>query len=295
MGRARRGCLAGVLVIAIGAGGIGAATVLLNRNSPAPPARCTAMLDGTPWGLDPEQASYAAVIAGVALQRGLPARAVTIALATALQESGLRNLDHGDRDSLGLFQQRPSQGWGTAEQVQDPVYAAGKFYDGLVRVDGWETMAVTEAAQAVQRSAYPDAYAQHETKARAWASALTGWSTAALVCTHLPDAVPAQLTDVATLSARDLAQVATWTAGSAGAGSTSDGSTDAASAGGGTLTTTGADADRLAWASAQWAVATASVTGVRSVTVDTKVWTGDGWDSAKKAADPGVVTVAPGP
>lgn len=258
------------------------------------------MLDGTRWGLDPEQASEAAVIAGVALQRGLPARAVTIALATALQESGLRNLDHGDRDSLGLFQQRPSQGWGTAEQIQDPVYAAGKFYDGLVRVDGWETMAVTEAAQAVQRSAFPDAYAQHETKARAWASALTGWSTAALVCTHLPDAVPGQLTGVAALSARDLAQVATWTAGPAGSGSsgnnsTGDGSADTTSDGGGTLTTTGADADRLAWASAQWAVATASVTGIRSVTVDGKAWTGDEWESAKKATAPGVVTVAPAP
>ena len=76
-----------------------------------------------------------------------------IALATAQQESRLRNLDYGDRDSLGLFQQRPSQGWGTEAQVQDPVYAAGKFYDGLVKVPDWETGRLTEIAQAVQRSA----------------------------------------------------------------------------------------------------------------------------------------------
>ncbi|NYI03446.1 cell wall-associated NlpC family hydrolase [Allostreptomyces psammosilenae] len=83
-------------------------------------------------------------------------------MATALQESSLRNLSYGDRDSLGLFQQRPSQGWGTAEQIQDPVYASTKFYEGLLAVDGWESMTLTQAAQAVQRSDFPDAYAKWE-------------------------------------------------------------------------------------------------------------------------------------
>ena len=88
--------------------------------------------------LTAEQVTNAATIAQVARDRGLPDRAIVIALATAQQESRLRNLDYGDRDSLGLFQQRPSQGWGTEAQVQDPVYAAGKFYDGLVKVPDWE-------------------------------------------------------------------------------------------------------------------------------------------------------------
>jgi murein DD-endopeptidase MepM/ murein hydrolase activator NlpD len=83
-------------------------------------------------------------------------------VATAIQESDLRNLPGGPDDSVGLFQQRPSQGWGTAAQLLDPAYAASRFYDKLLTVDGWEQLPLTEAAQAVQRSAYPDAYARHE-------------------------------------------------------------------------------------------------------------------------------------
>ncbi len=108
--------------------------------------------------LTSEQLENARTIAAVAVERGLPERAVVIALATAMQESTLRNLDYGDRDSLGLFQQRPSQGWGTPAQVQDPVYAAGKFYDGLVQIPAWESGELTRVADAVQRSAYPLAY-----------------------------------------------------------------------------------------------------------------------------------------
>lgn len=114
-----------------------------------------------------EQASNAAIIYNAAASRGLPAQAAVIGIATALQESTLRNLNHGDRDSLGLFQQRPSQGWGTAAQVTDPVYASNKFYDALVKVPNWASLPVTVAAQRVQRSAYPDAYAKWEAPARA--------------------------------------------------------------------------------------------------------------------------------
>jgi hypothetical protein len=110
--------------------------------------------------LTAEQVANAATIAQVGRDRGLPERAIVIALATAQQESRLRNLDHGDRDSLGLFQQRPSSGWGTAAQVQDPVYAANKFYDHLVQVPGWDTGRLTDVAQAVQRSGFPEAYEQ---------------------------------------------------------------------------------------------------------------------------------------
>jgi hypothetical protein len=122
-------------------------------------AECTLPASRVP--LTNEQIGNARTIAQVGRDRGLPERAVVVALATAMQESRLRNLDYGDRDSLGLFQQRPSQGWGTPEQVQDPVYAAGIFYDRLLRVPGWEAMRVTDAAQRVQRSAYPELYEQH--------------------------------------------------------------------------------------------------------------------------------------
>jgi hypothetical protein len=120
----------------------------------------------------PEQAANAATIAEVAHARGLPGRAVVIALATAQQESGLRNLDHGDRDSLGLFQQRPSQGWGTAAQVRDPAYAAGKFFERLVSVPNWQTARLTEVSQRIQRSGFPEAYQRHESMAVALTAAL---------------------------------------------------------------------------------------------------------------------------
>ncbi|WP_405678662.1 MULTISPECIES: hypothetical protein [unclassified Streptomyces] len=117
------------------------------------------------YEMTPEQAANAATIAAVGISKGLPDRAVTIALATAMQESALRNLDHGDRDSLGLFQQRPSMGWGTPEQIMDPVYSAGIFYDHLADVPGYSRMPLTVAAQKVQRSGFPQAYAKHESDA----------------------------------------------------------------------------------------------------------------------------------
>jgi len=112
--------------------------------------------------LSDEQRRNAATIIGVARQVGAPARASLVALATAMQESTLRNINYGDRDSLGLFQQRPSQGWGSPAQVTDPVYSTTTFLDRLQRVPGWERLPVTVAAQTVQRSAFPDAYAKWE-------------------------------------------------------------------------------------------------------------------------------------
>ena len=135
--------------------------------------------------LTTEQVTNAVTIAAVAHDLGLPERAVVIALATAQQESRLRNLDYGDRDSLGLFQQRPSQGWGTEAQVQDPAYAAGKFFDHLVQVPGWETGRLTDVAQAVQRSGFPEAYQQWEPMATELAAVLVAKPTGsgAIDCT----------------------------------------------------------------------------------------------------------------
>ncbi|WP_335940571.1 hypothetical protein [Streptomyces sp. PTD5-9] len=129
-----------------------------------------------------EQASNAATISAVGTSRGMPERAVTIALATALQESGLRNIEHGDRDSLGLFQQRPSQGWGTEAEIMDPVYSAGQFYRHLAEVPGYSRLPLTVAAQRVQRSGFPQAYAKHEPDAALLAAALTGRTPATLNC-----------------------------------------------------------------------------------------------------------------
>jgi hypothetical protein len=164
--------------------------VLFNRGlGPLPdPEGCQARVGGVVVDLSTEQAENATTIVAVAVRRGLPARAASIAHATAYQESKLVNLDHGDRDSLGLFQQRPSQGWGTAKQVQNPYYAVNAFYDALVKVDGYEKMRITEAAQRVQRSGFPEAYADHEADGRALASALTGYSAGRFSCVVDSDA-----------------------------------------------------------------------------------------------------------
>jgi hypothetical protein len=143
---------------------------------------CTVRVDGRIVFLTTQQAQNAAVIAAVGTRRRLPARAVSIALTTAYQESDLENLRYGDSDSLGLFQQRPSQGWGTSRQVLNPYYASNAFYTALTKVSGYQTMDIAHAAQAVQRSAYPAAYAVHERAGRDVASALTGYSPAALSC-----------------------------------------------------------------------------------------------------------------
>ncbi len=147
-----------------------------------PSDECEVEVDGHRVELTVEQAEHAALITAISVRRGMPARAATIALATAYQESDLTNLEGGDRDSLGLFQQRPSQGWGTPEQILDPVYATNAFYDALAEVDGYESMEITVAAQRVQRSGFPDAYADHEADGRALASALTGNSPHAFGC-----------------------------------------------------------------------------------------------------------------
>ncbi|MEU3454446.1 hypothetical protein ABZ671_12690 [Micromonospora sp. NPDC006766] len=119
--------------------------------------------------LNDEQVADAKAIIAATKKAGLPERAAVISIATSLQESKLENLGHlgdqNDHDSLGLFQQRPSSGWGTPEQITDPEYATTAFLKGLKQVDGWQDMPLTKAAQTVQVSAYPDAYAQWEQQA----------------------------------------------------------------------------------------------------------------------------------
>jgi len=165
--------------------GLGVYLLLRGRHFPGPglARACTVQAEGTVF-LNERQMANAATIAAVGIRRGLPERAVVVALATAFQESRLRNLPDGDRDSIGLFQQRPSQGWGTPEEIRDPRYAAGKFYSELVKVEGWENMRVTDAAQRVQRSAFPEAYEQWADESAVLTKALLGDVTAAVACTY---------------------------------------------------------------------------------------------------------------
>jgi hypothetical protein len=136
--------------------------------------------------LDTEQAGIAATIAGVAARHGLPRQAVTIAYAAALQETQLENLDYGDRDSVGVFQQRPSQGWGPAADLEDPVYATTKFFDALVRVPGYAKMPVDQAAQAVQHSADGSAYEQWVEVATLLSGYFTGQPPHGVSCWYAP-------------------------------------------------------------------------------------------------------------
>ncbi len=147
------------------------------QGAPAPaPAAAPA---ATATALTAEQAANAALIIRVGRELGVSDRAVAIALATGMVESGLRNLDWGDRDSLGIFQQRPSTGWGAPAQIMDADRSTRVFYGGpsdpngqmtrgLLDIPGWESMAFTDAAQAVQISAYPDKYGQWEAQAYSW-------------------------------------------------------------------------------------------------------------------------------
>jgi hypothetical protein len=212
---------------------------------------------GSSLTLRTDMAASAATIAAVGRSRGLPDRAVVIALATAQQESRLRNLDYGDRDSLGLFQQRPSQGWGTEAQVQSPVYAAGIFYDRLLEVPGWDTGRLTEVAQAVQRSGFPEAYQQWEPMAGQLAAALGSTEHAGLDCRYQPPTAP---------TGADVAESVTTELG-APAGPRPGGDVIVDSAAG--------------WPGATWAVANASRLGIVQIEFAGHRWTATGgWSAA---------------
>ncbi|RYJ07168.1 MAG: hypothetical protein EON52_02640 [Actinomycetales bacterium] len=248
--------------------------VTVRDRQPVRSEYCTADVGDTHAQVDVEQAQWSALMSGIAQRRGLPPRATTIAIATAFQESKIHNIDYGDRDSLGLFQQRPSQGWGTAEQVQDPQHSINAFYDGLVKVKGYSSMEITEAAQAVQRSAYPGAYAAHEAYARALASALRGYSPATFSC---------QVNEAAGGNPDQIAADLKSTFGDLG--TIKDGTTVTAPVKGGKA----ADVTIRGWAVAHYLVANASRLNIESVSFDRLRWTArdspDGWVESPRAAD----------
>lgn len=261
-----------VVAIVVGAGYFGYTTLRTNFGQPA----CRAVALGHQVTFSPEQSANASTITAIALKRGLPARAATIGNATAIQESKLRNVKFGDRDSLGLFQQRPSQGWGTEKQVLDPVYATNKFYDALIRIDGYQAMEITRVAQLVQRSAAPQAYADHEQEGRVLASTLAGHSPGGIGCrldaatVSTPAAtIAAQLNAELGVQSSVQRQVVRATARNA----------------------------QVAWAAGSWAVAHAEAHGITSVTVGDRTWTRArgveawSWHPADSATTPTSVTI----
>jgi hypothetical protein len=220
--------------------------------------------------LDPGQAGIAATIAGVAAHRSMPERAVTIAYATALQESDLENLTYGDRDSVGVFQQRPSAGWGSRRQLLDPVYASRRFFAALAGVPNYERLPVYQAAQAVQHSADGRAYGQYATLGAAMAGGFSGRLPHAVWCWY-----GAKITGRSRLSSAEAALHKTF----------------------GKLTVShlGDPAARVhtrtpaaGWAVAAWLVAHASKFRLKQVTYQGFVWTAahgrKGWTTAKQAA-----------
>ncbi len=221
--------------------------------------------------IDPEQVANAATIAAVGIRQQVPDQAVVVALATALQESKLRNLSEGDRDSVGLFQQRPSQGWGTPDQLQDPRYAAGRFYEHLLRVDGWQDLSVTDAAQAVQRSAHPQAYQKWADEADILARAFVGSESSAVACS-LPDK-PAKSGDAA---AEGVATALRLDWGDVSSAPLRD------RAG---LTVAVSD-QRTGWQYTHWLVAQADRLGVRRVEFAGQQWSADkgDWKKAGRAS-----------
>jgi hypothetical protein len=254
---------------------------------------CFVEANGTRLGLQQPQAANAATIGAVASSRDLPERALTIALATAMQESKLHNIKGGDRDSLGLFQQRPSQGWGTAQQILDPVYSASEFFDELVKIPGYSRLPLTAAAQRVQHSGFPQAYAKHEADASMLAAALYG-RVPSLSCrvpsggsAGDPAAVRQRLArefGAQVLERQDTTDGTPADVPGAAAPSTTPTDTKGSTVtvpGDAVADPTDEDAAQHGWALAQWAVAHAPELRIAEVAYRGRVWrakeSGSGW------------------
>lgn len=261
------GCLIPVLVVGAVAGGAyyGYQHLLDTFGSPT----CQFTAEGK-FSYSPEQSANAATVVDVAtVKEELPSRAGEIGVTTAITESKLRNLNYGDRDSLGLFQQRPSQGWGSTDEILDPVHASTAFYHKMIEIENWQTKPVEVVAQAVQRSGFPAAYADHITAANILGASLDGSNAEAVTCRLDP-----AKTSTAPAALVSKLQYQTGLAATPG---TSDISFRARTV-------------QRAWAVAGWAVTHAESDGVTSVTVGDRMWkrergrAGAKWTAATRSA-----------
>ncbi|HSY14388.1 MAG TPA: hypothetical protein VK816_00250 [Jatrophihabitantaceae bacterium] len=259
MSTLRRSAVAIVLVAAI-VGGVALAVHAIFKVGAGPLGEsCTV----GQYDIDTDQAATASTMVGVITTRGLPERAAVLTLAAGLQESKLTNIPagDGDRDSVGVLQQRPSQGWGTVAQLSDLHYATNAFLDALLKVPDWQTIPLAEAVQAVQRSADGGAYAQHEPEAQALSDALTGRDRAGITCTFPAPALVATTAQVADQLSADLPVNAPTTSAS-------------------TVVVAGA-----AWTTAAWFVANADRLGIDSVGYDGRKWSRTkGWQADTSAS-----------
>lgn len=292
-----------LVMVLLFAGIAGGSYVALQRyGSPAHEGTCVAAGLGTSHRYSTDRVANAALISATAVDRQLPPRAASIALATAYQESQLQNIDYGDRDSLGLFQQRPSQGWGTEAEIMDPIYSTNAFYDVLETIPDFQSADINDVAQEVQRSGHPEAYRDHETEGRLYASALTGQSGANLVCTL--DSVGSTVSPEQVRA--ELARQFPLATGSGRLTSSLDSAASTApqlpaEAGATALVIDPGGDETLGWALANWTVARAADDGVVQVSYRGRLWDrslrGDdaaGWGEADGGATDRVVVLVSG-
>jgi hypothetical protein len=228
---------------------------------------CQAGTGATAIGLDFGQTADASIIAGVAARDRLPRKALIIAYATAFQESKLENLDYGDRDSVGIFQQRPSEGWGSKAHLEDPAYASGAFFKALERIPGYAKLPVDVAAQDVQRSADGSAYEQYAPSAAALAADFTA-APHAVTCWYDPAAQAASEGVSAKLNLRAALNGFADAFGRPRQGGAVTSVSVARS--GGSAVISAARPDR--WAAANWLVANASSYGITQVSYGGYQW-----------------------
>jgi hypothetical protein len=290
----RSGCWIGLLVVLVVASILaGLGIWLLHRlggislfNS----AQCVAVANNDSYTYDLQQMQNASTIAAVGMKLGVPSFGIEIAEATARQESKFYNLSGGSYDSLGLFQQRPSQGWGTASEIMDTTYSSTAFYNALLKVSNWQNLPLTQAAQDVQHSAYPDAYAAHEDEAKVLMSVFTGTVGGGLTCTLDGPTFSPQATDSTGLTGLGQSVIADaqkqW--GTAPVEDVTGSARTFALALPSSLS--GSDATQRGWAYANWAVSKAEALGITQVGYDGKTWSSssnsDSWQSGSASAAP---------
>jgi hypothetical protein len=260
----RRAWTAAVCVVVLACLFVGYLAVTHHLAPVRRPTGCVADAPGDAgYQLGVGQAQIAATIAGVADRRAMPVRALAIAYAAAIQESGLANLHYGDQDSVGVFQQRPSEGWGTVAEIEDPVYASDRFFAALATVPGYLHLPIYQAAQAVQRSADGQAYAQWGPAGTQLAVAFSGKFPHGVWCSYAAIGTNARLASAAGALRGAFGPLRVRLGGGRGHGTRGHGVRAARIAVSGV---------RQGWAVAAWLVCNASSYGIRNVRYGNYEW-----------------------